>query len=124
MSFRLIAMTLQQIFIANLKKIRKERGLSQMTLSAKCDTSSNYIGQIEMGRRIPSFEKIEQIAAALEIPSYQLFVFEEGDIKTGKKPNAREYLQQMPVKVKNEIISHLRSAIHKDIDASFDSQNY
>ena len=49
-------MTLQQIFIANLKKFRKERGFSQMVLSEKCDTTSNYIGQIEMGRRIPSFE--------------------------------------------------------------------
>jgi len=47
-------MTLQQIFIANLKKFRKEQGLSQMGLSGMCDTTSNYIGQIEMGRRIPS----------------------------------------------------------------------
>ena len=124
MSFRLIAMTLQQIFITNLKKTRKDLGISQMTLSRMCDTTANYIGQIEMGRRIPSFEKIEKIAAALEIPSHHLFRYEIGEDKMEKKPNAKEYLRKMPAKVKNEIVSHLMKTINKDISASFDSQNY
>ena len=124
MSFRLTSMTLQEIFIANLKKARKERGFSQMTLSTKCDTTSNYIGQIEMGRRIPSFEKIEEIAAALEIPSHKLFAYDAEESKEDKKPNAREYLRKMPAGVKKEIISHFVAAMGKDINASLDSQNY
>ena len=123
MSLRLIIMTLQQIFIDNLKKTRKERGLSQMTLSRICDTTSNYIGQIEMGRRIPSFEKIEQIAAALQIPSYKLFAFEAEETKDGK-PKTKEYLEKMPARVKKEIISRMAAALKKGINASFDSQNY
>jgi transcriptional regulator with XRE-family HTH domain len=81
-------MTIQQIFIANLKKIRKDRGFSQMTLSEKCDTTSNYIGQIEMGRRIPSFEKIEKIAAALEIPflNYLCMRLPEKNRRKNSKP--------------------------------------
>jgi len=117
-------MTLQQIFITNLKKARKERGFSQMTLSEKCDTTSNYIGQIEMGRRIPSFEKIEQIAAALEIPSYELFRFENPEKKQGKKLKAKDYLQKIPADIKKEIISHLLSQIKKNINTSFDLNNY
>ena len=124
MSFRLKIMTLQQIFIANLKKFRKERGFSQMTLSRMCNTTSNYIGQIEMGRRIPSFEKIEQIADVLEIPSYQLFVCEAMDTTKEKKQNTKEYISKMPVNVKNEILAHLLTNINKGIYASFDSQNY
>jgi transcriptional regulator with XRE-family HTH domain len=127
-SIRLKDMTLKQIFISNLKKRRKELGISQMALSLLCDTTSNYIGQIEMGRRIPSFEKIEQIASALEIPSYELFVcINEGkkDAKKPKtKPKMKDYLLKMPPDVKKEIISHLLSEIKKNINTSFDLSNY
>jgi transcriptional regulator with XRE-family HTH domain len=117
-------MTLQQIFISNLKKIRKERGFSQMTLSEKCDTSSNYIGQIEMGRRIPSFDKIEKIASALEIPSYELFNFESAEKKQEKKPKTKDYLLKMPQNIKKEIISHLLGTINKNVKVSFDPKEY
>ena len=117
-------MTLQQIFVANLKKIRKERGFSQMTLSEKCDTTSNYIGQIEMGRRIPSFEKIEKIASALEIPMYELFMYEPGGKKEAKKQTARDYLQKMPQSIKKEIVASLLAAINTDVKTSFDPENY
>jgi transcriptional regulator with XRE-family HTH domain len=117
-------MSLQQIFITNLKRIRKERGLSQMALSEKCDTTSNYIGQIEMGRRIPSFEKIEKIAVALDIPSYELFKYESTEKNEVKKLKSREFLQKIPRNIKNEIISHLLTAINRDVKASFDSKNY
>ena len=124
MPFRFIAMTLQQIFISNLKKARKEQGISQMVLSKMCDTSANYIGQIEMGRRIPSFEKIEQIATALEIPPHMLFRYEVEEEKVEKKLNAKEYLRKKPVKVKKEIVSHLLDAIKNDLNSFLDSQNY
>ena len=116
-------MKLQQIFIANLKKKRKECGFSQMKLSEMCDTTSNYIGQIEMGRRIPSFEKIEQIATALGIAPYELFAYDT-DNKRTEKQNAKNYLKKMPPNVKKEIISHLLSEIKKNISVSFDSENY
>jgi transcriptional regulator with XRE-family HTH domain len=117
-------MTLQQIFITNLKKTRKERGFSQMALSEKCDTTSNYIGQIEMGRRIPSFDKIEKIASALEIPSYELFIYESTEKKQEKKLKTKEYLQKMPQNIKKEIISHLLASINKNIKVSLDPKDY
>jgi transcriptional regulator with XRE-family HTH domain len=116
-------MTLQQIFIANLKKKRKEQGISQMKLSEMCDTTSNYIGQIEMGRRIPSFEKIEKIAAALGIDSYELFAYDT-ETKKVEKQKAKDYLMKMPAEIKKEIISHLLTEIKCNINDSFDFQNY
>jgi transcriptional regulator with XRE-family HTH domain len=116
-------MTLQQIFIANLKKKRKEYGISQMKLSEMCETASNYIGQIEMGRRIPSFEKIEKIASALGIASYELFAYEIEN-KKSEKQKAKDYLKKMPVKVKKEIITHLLNEVKNKINVSFDFQNY
>jgi len=95
-----------------------------MALSEKCDTTSNYIGQIEMGRRIPSFEKIEKIAAALEVPSYELFKYGAVEKNMVKKPKSREYLQKIPQNIKKEIISRILSAINKDVKASFEAKNY
>ncbi|HCC36873.1 MAG TPA: hypothetical protein DEQ14_04270 [Treponema sp.] len=112
-------MTLQQIFITNLKKIRKEQGMSQMVLSEKCDTSSNYIGQIEMGRRIPSFDKIEKIAAALDILPHELFAYESEGKKEEKKRSTKDFIREMPVGVKKELIANLTALIKKAIDASF-----
>ena len=95
-----------------------------MTLSRMCDTTSNYIGQIEMGRRIPSFEKIDQIAAALEIPSCRLFIYEAGEVKKEKNTSTKEFLGKMPAKVKNEVISHILTAVNKSVCASFDPKNW
>ena len=95
-----------------------------MALSARCDTTSNYIGQIEMGRRIPSFEKIEKIAAALDIPSYELFMYDSAEKKADKKPSTKDYLRKMPKNVKQEIVSQLSAAVNKDLKASLDSENY
>jgi transcriptional regulator with XRE-family HTH domain len=117
-------MTLQQIFIANLKIFRKKRGISQMILAEMCDTTANYIGQIEMGRRIPSFEKIEKIAAALEIDSHQLFMREGGKQPAGPEPTTKDFLRKLPVRVKREIIAQMQAAINKDVTASFDPRHY
>jgi transcriptional regulator with XRE-family HTH domain len=117
-------MTLQETFILNLKKFRKKRGISQMTLGDLSDTTGNYIGQIEAGRRIPSFEKIEQIAAALRIPSYRLFIEETDEDIAEKEPTTREFLLEFPRSVREEMKSHLLSALHKGIDESFNAKNY
>jgi transcriptional regulator with XRE-family HTH domain len=117
-------MTLQETFILNLKKFRKKKGISQMTLAELSGTTGNYIGQIEMGRRIPSFEKIEKIAAALRIASYQLFIEETVVDRTETELNTRDFLLELPRTVREEITSRLLSTIHKGIDESFNAKNY
>jgi transcriptional regulator with XRE-family HTH domain len=115
-------MTLQKIFILNLKKYRKMRGISQMTLAELCDTSGNYIGQIETGRRIPSFEKIEKIADALHIETYRLFMRDSN--KEEKELKTSDFLGKLPYNIKNEITARLLSSIHRCIDESFKAKNY
>jgi transcriptional regulator with XRE-family HTH domain len=117
-------MTLQETFILNLKKFRKKKGISQMALAELSGTSGNYIGQIEMGRRIPSFEKIEKIASALRIASYQLFIEETGEDNIEAELHTKDFLLELPRTVREEITSHLMSAIHKGIDESFNAKNY
>ena len=66
-------MTIQELFIANLKTYRKLRHFSQTRLAELCDSSTGYIGEIESAKRFPSVNMIERIANALGIDSWYLF---------------------------------------------------
>jgi len=66
-------MGLQQVFMANLRKYRKQLGYTQEKLAEMCNTDPCYIRQIEIGRRFPSIKYIEKIAEALDIAPYRLF---------------------------------------------------
>ena len=66
-------MTIQELFIVNLKAYRKLHKISQTQLAELCDSSTGYIGEIESGKRFPSVNMIERIASALGIESWHLF---------------------------------------------------
>jgi transcriptional regulator with XRE-family HTH domain len=66
-------MTLRETFIDNMRFYRRKAGFSQMKLAELCDISPNYVGEIEIGRKFPSIDAIERIAAALTIEPYRLF---------------------------------------------------
>jgi transcriptional regulator with XRE-family HTH domain len=66
-------MELQHVFMANLRRHRKQLGLTQEKLAEMCNTDPCYIRQIEIGRRFPSLQYIERIAKALNIAPYRLF---------------------------------------------------
>jgi transcriptional regulator with XRE-family HTH domain len=95
-------MDLKRVFIQNLKKYRQARGFSQMKLAELCDSSTSYIGQIEIGNKFPSIEMIEKIARALHMKPHLLFFdeFDPGD--DDDPPLRREYA--MPETVKNELL--------------------
>lgn len=95
-----------------------------MTLADLCDTSGNYIGEIEMGRRIPSFEKIEKIASALQIDPYLLFVEESNKISENQEIQTKNYLKKLPKNVKKEITSHIIAGIQQRIFELFDPEKY
>ena len=50
-----------------------------MQMAELCDISSNYIGQIEIGRRFPSLKLIEKLAQVLEVEPYRFFIDETGE---------------------------------------------
>ncbi len=63
-----------EIFRQNLKYYRTEQGLTQEELSEISEISSDYLSEIERGKRTPSFKRLELIAQALKIEVYQLFM--------------------------------------------------
>jgi transcriptional regulator with XRE-family HTH domain len=64
---------LRQLLANNMKANRQALGLSQAKLAEKADLSTQYIAMIELTRKFPSPEKLEQIAEALEIDVPELF---------------------------------------------------
>lgn len=63
----------QEIFIENLRTVRKQEGLSQLRLSEMAGLSSSIVGDIETGRRNPTLTTIGKLAEALDVPVHQLF---------------------------------------------------
>lgn len=62
-------------FAQKLKKLRKERGLSQEALSLLCDIDRTYVGRIETMRRNPSLEMLAKIAKGLDVKLSELMDF-------------------------------------------------
>jgi len=106
-------MQLKDIFVQNLRKCRRERGISQAMLAEKCDTSTSYIGQIEIGNRFPSLELIEKIAKVLKIKPHLLFYIEsDNDTNEQALRKKKETISEIK---KEELTNRLTDAIRKII---------
>lgn len=104
-------MNLRQIFSKNIKFYRMQNNLSQQELAEKCETATNYISEIETGRKFPSIEMIEKLASVLNVPAWAFLYV-----------NTQEKLDNNPVVVlsdkltsekKEEILSELFCEIQK-----------
>lgn len=59
----------------NIKKRRKELGLTQQELADKLNISLNFMGKIEVAFSKPSLDTLIEIADKLEIPVSELVKF-------------------------------------------------
>lgn len=71
-------MGLGQVFGANVRRMRKARGLSQEALADEVKLAVTYVGQIERGLRNPTLSVVERFAAALEVAPLDLLQDPEG----------------------------------------------
>jgi transcriptional regulator with XRE-family HTH domain len=101
-------MNIRQIFIRNLRRVRRGAGFSQMKLAEKCDTSTNYLGCIESGLKFPSIHMIEKLAKALNVQPYQLFLPEQNSV--AKTPYPKPVL---PESLKENLIHWLEIIIQR-----------
>ncbi|MCL2008498.1 MAG: helix-turn-helix domain-containing protein [Treponema sp.] len=58
---------------ANIKFYRANLGISQAKLAEKANMATNYLGMIECGKKFPSADMLERIAASLERDTIDLF---------------------------------------------------
>jgi transcriptional regulator with XRE-family HTH domain len=66
-------MSLERFVIDNIKRIRKEKGVSQEKLADACNTATSYIGLMETYRNVPKLSTIERIAKALDVDPLEFF---------------------------------------------------
>ena len=62
-----------EIFRNNLKYYRNKKDFTQDKLSEITGISSDYLSEIERGKKTPSFKRMLLIAKALDIEVYKLF---------------------------------------------------
>lgn len=58
-------MRLGQVFGINVRRLRRERGLSQEALADEVELAVTYVGQIERGLRNPTLDVVERFAEVL-----------------------------------------------------------
>jgi transcriptional regulator with XRE-family HTH domain len=63
---------IKEVLAGNLKKYRKEKGLTQEKLAEKANMSLQYLALLELARKFPSGEMLERLAKSLDIETYEL----------------------------------------------------
>jgi len=56
------------VFAENIRKFRRERGLSQEELAEEAELHRTYVGSVERGERNISIDNMERIAKGLSVP--------------------------------------------------------
>jgi transcriptional regulator with XRE-family HTH domain len=63
-----------RLFGQNLRRIRQQKHISQLTLATKADLTHNFINEIEGGHKWVSSATIARLADVLETDPFQFFV--------------------------------------------------
>jgi transcriptional regulator with XRE-family HTH domain len=93
--------SLRETFGANVRNCRKNRKLKQRQLAEAIDATSGFVGQIERGESAPSFDTIEQIAAALDVPEVVLFATTPMSVPTGERGKLLQRIHVQLAKLNN-----------------------
>ena len=65
-------MDIQRRLGRNVRRLRRERGLSQEELAFEAASHRTYVSGIERGIRNPTLDVVERFAAALGVAPHQL----------------------------------------------------
>lgn len=98
-------MSLEKTVIDNIKRIRKEKGITQEQLAESCNTATSYIGLMEIYRNIPKLSTIERIATALDVEPQVLFQKTEPNSDSEKKIET----------IKNNVINAIEKELYRSL---------
>ena len=65
-------MRLAQIFGQNVRRVRREKGMTLEALADEVGLAYTYVGQIERGQRNPTLSVVERVAEALAVTPISL----------------------------------------------------
>ena len=104
-------MSLEKTVIDNIKRIRKEKGITQEQLAEACNTATSYIGLMEIYRNVPKLSTIERIADALGVEPQVLFQKNDLDAEAEKKIETIK--KEVMRSVEKELVRALRENMAK-----------
>ena len=102
-------MDLEKTVIDNIKRIRKEKGITQEQLAEACNTATSYIGLMEIYKNVPKLSTIEKIAHALQVEPQVLFLSEKENIDYEIK------IEQIKDNIIKDIESSLLHSLSKNL---------
>ena len=101
---------LHRLLARNMKRYRIHFGISQAELAERAELSVGYIGEVEMGRKFPSPEKLEAIAKVFEVRAFRLLMGPE-DVTDAMGPDAvYETAEKLKKILSDEIDEFVRDA--------------
>ncbi len=93
-----------------MKRYRILLGITQAELAERADISVGYVGEVEMGHKFPSPEKLEGIARALGLRPFRLLMGPD-DVTDAMGPDAvYETAEKLKKRLSEEIDSFVRDA--------------
>ena len=66
-------MELRRTVARNLKRLRREKGMSQEELADRADINRNYVGMIERSENAATVDMLEKLAEALNAKPIEFF---------------------------------------------------
>ncbi len=101
---------IETVVSENIKTLRKQLGWSQELLAERTGVSAPYITQIEVGKRTPSLDIVEKLAAALGVEYKTLF---ETTINS-KTINSIDFSKNL---LEKKLISAITDTIHQEFNS-------
>ena len=113
---------IHRLLARNIRRIRKERGMTQEILAETAGVNQTHIGNIENARNSPSLEILNRLALALGVPVVALFD-EQGDSEGADEPQVPALPPQSALDRINALLPYVRQyqrlASEFDIDDIF-----
>ncbi len=102
-------MDLERRVIDNIKRIRKEKNITQEQLAEACNTATSYIGLMEIYRNVPKISTIERIANALGVDPQVLF--QNNECNSEKEMKIERIKKDVMQSVEKELLRSLNENI-------------
>ena len=83
-------MDLRDVFAANLRRLRHQKGFSQDDLAYEADVSRSYLSQLEKGAFYASLKIVGRLAAALGVEPAELLRLPPDGRHPGRPSNSRD----------------------------------
>jgi transcriptional regulator with XRE-family HTH domain len=96
--------SIREILANNIKEHRRKCGFSQEKLAEKAGISTPFLAMIEVSRKFPTPNVLDQLAGALNIKTYQLFAM---------PPSPDDVMERLYQKVAQNIDQVVAEAVEK-----------